>query len=56
MDKLEWRAMCFHPDCRNDKLYKLLEKAPNGCWVEAAAKIHRRDNPSHYVVVAYEVE
>jgi hypothetical protein len=47
--KLEWVAYCF--ECNRE-----LDRTPNGVWVEAAARIHRRGNPGHRVMVGYEVE
>lgn len=48
--KLEWVAYCFV--CKKE-----IDRAPNGVWVEAAAKIHSRDSlGNHKVVVGYEVE
>lgn len=54
--KMEWVAMCLAPECRGDgRACKILDRAPNGVWVEAAARIHKRDNHEHVVVVGWEM-
>ncbi len=44
VEELEWVAYCL--TCNKE-----LDKAPNGAIMEAAAKIHKRENMGHTVLL-----